>query len=193
MIVTIEEPINRYYVYGKDGVMGTFSHPANAINLAYSLSGTVVNEKGGYIWRKTGRSIRNQIMAITGTQIDEDTSQLAVCLETILGYAGSARNVQALLDKGMTATQILSEGISDARILELSGVSLDAILYYVNQDIPVLASLNDNSAVLVIGFNEQNIVVMDPKTGTVYKKGMNDSAQWFEENGNQFVTYVYEK
>ena len=193
MIVTIEEPINRYYVYGKDGVMGTFSHPANAINLAYSLSGTVVNEKGGYIWKKTGRSIRNQIMAITGTQIDEDTSQLAVCLETILGYAGSARNVQALLDKGMTATQILSEGISDARILELSGVSLDAILYYVNQDIPVLASLNDNSAVLVIGFNEQNIVVMDPKTGTVYKKGMNDSAQWFEENGNQFVTYVYEK
>ncbi len=193
MIVTIEEPINRYYVYGKDGVMGTFSHPANAINLAYSLSGTVVNEKGGYIWKKTGRSIRNQIMAITGTQIDEDTSQLAVCLETILGYAGSARNVQALLDKGMTATQILAEGISDARILELSGVSLDAILYYVNQDIPVLASLNDNSAVLVIGFNEQNIVVMDPKTGTIYKKGMNDSAQWFEENGNQFVTYVYEK
>ena len=132
-------------------------------------------------------------MAITGAQIDEDTSQLAVCLETILGYAGSARNVQALLDKGMTATQILAEGISDARILELSGVSLDAILYYVNQDIPVLASFNDNSAVLVIGFNEQNIVVMDPKTGTIYKKGMNDSAQWFEENGNQFVTYVYEK
>ena len=132
-------------------------------------------------------------MAITGAQIDEDTSQLAVCLETILGYSGSARNVQALLDKGMTATQILAEGIFDARILELSGVSLDAILYYVNQDIPVLASLNDNSAVLVIGFNEQNIVVMDPKTGTVYKKGMNDSAQWFEENGNQFVTYVYEK
>ena len=93
----------------------------------------------------------------------------------------------------MTATEILAEGMNDARILELSGVSLDAVLYYVNQDIPVLISLNDNSAVLVIGFNEQNIVVMDPATGTVYKKGMNDSTQWFEENDNQFVTYIKEK
>lgn len=192
MEITIEQPIDRYYVYGRDGVMGTFSHPGDAINLAYSLSGTVVNEKGGYVWKKTSRSTRNQIMAITGAMADEQTSQLAVCIETMLSFAGQSRNVQPMLDGGMTAVEILEENMEEARILELSGVSLDAVLYYVNQDIPVLASLNDDSAVLVIGFNEQNIVVMDPATGTVYKKGMNDSTQWFNENGNQFVTYMYE-
>ena len=56
-----------------------------------------------------------------------------------------------------------------------------------------MISLNDDSAVLVIGFNEQNIVVMDPEAGTVYKKGMNDSTKWFEENDNQFVAYIKEK
>ncbi len=193
MLVHIEQPILRYYVYGKAGVMGTFSHPSDAINLAYSLNGVVVNENGEYIWKKTARSTRNQIMAITGTQADAETSQLAVCLETILSYAGTARKVQPLLDQGMTATEILAEGMNDVRILELSGVSLDAVLYYVNQDIPVLISLNDDSAVLVIGFNEQNIVVMDPEAGTVYKKGMNDSTKWFEENDNQFVAYIKEK
>ena len=70
---------------------------------------------------------------------------------------------------------------------------MDSILYYVNQDIPVLATLNDGGAVLVIGFNELNIVIMDPVTGTVYKKGMNDSVKWFEENGNCFITYVMDK
>jgi len=31
---------------------------------------------------------------------------------------------------------------------------------------------------------------MDPLTNTLYKKGMNDSAEWFAQNGNRFVTYV---
>ena len=75
-------------------------------------------------------------------------------------------------------------------MLDLSGSSLDAVLYYVNMDIPVLATLQDGNAVLIVGFNELNIVVMDPLTGTVYKKGMNDSTQWLLENGNHFITYV---
>ena len=75
-------------------------------------------------------------------------------------------------------------------ILDLSGCPLDAVLYYVNMDIPVLATLQDGGAVLVIGFNELNVVLMDPETGTIYKKGMNDSAQWFAENGNCFIAYA---
>ena len=72
-------------------------------------------------------------------------------------------------------------GMNDVRILELSEVSLDAVLYYVNQDIPVLISLNDDSAVLVIGLISRILWCMDPEAGTVYKKGMNDSTKWFEE------------
>ncbi len=78
-------------------------------------------------------------------------------------------------------------------MLDLQGVSLDAILYYVNQDIPVLAMLENGSARLVIGFNELNIVVMDPETGTVYKVGMNDATNLFQQNGNMFVTYLRKK
>jgi len=44
--------------------------------------------------------------------------------------------------------------------------------------------------VLITGFNELNIVVMDPVTGTLEKRGMNDSAEWLEENGNQFISYI---
>ena len=98
-----------------------------------------------------------------------------------------------MLDSGQTVRQILEENISDAAVLDLQGVSLDAILYYVNQDIPVLAMLENGSARLVIGFNELNIVVMDPETGTVYKVGMNDATNLFQQNGNMFVTYLRKK
>ena len=69
---------------------------------------------------------------------------------------------------------------------------LDAVLYYVNQDIPVLAYLKNGDTVLITGFNEFNVVIMDPSDGSLTKKGKNDASQWFEENGNCFVTYVYD-
>lgn len=190
LVIQVEEPVERFYVYGKDGIMGTFTHLADAVNLAYEKVGTVINEDGEYIWKRTARSTRNQIMAISGSQKEEGTSALAVCLETMLSLEGVSRNAQSMLNQGMTVAEILEENLTDAQVLELSGVSLDAILYYVNQDIPVLATLKEDDAILVIGFNELNIVVMNPNSGTVYKIGMNDAAQMFEEHGNLFVTYL---
>ena len=151
-----------------------------------------MDEKGSYIWKRTSRSTRNQIMAIKGRRSDEQSSDLAVCLETILEFVGATKNVQPLLDKNKTAKQVLEENLNDIRVLELKGVGLDAILYYVNKDIPVLATLNNGSAVLVVGFNELNIVVMDPKEGLVYR-GMNDATKLFQDNGNAFITYLKTK
>ena len=51
-------------------------------------------------------------------------------------------------------------------------------------------SLENQEAYLIVGFNEYNVVLMDPKTGKVYKKGMNDSREMFEKEGNQFITYM---
>ncbi|MBD5470936.1 MAG: hypothetical protein HDR19_07465 [Lachnospiraceae bacterium] len=190
MKIEIEHPINRYYVYGKYGIDGTFTHEADAINLAYAINGTVVDENGDYIWKKTSRSTRNQIMAITGKTVEEDSTELAACLETILEFEGVVKNVQPLLDRGKSVTQILEENLNDTRALELRGVSLDAVLYYVNKDIPVLVNFEDGRAMLLIGFNELNVVVMNPATGTVYKIGMNDATNMFLQNRNAFVTYI---
>lgn len=189
LVVNINS-IDRFYVYSKDGIAGTFTKAADAINLAYSVNGTVIDEQGGYVWRKVSRSTRNQIMKITGTKSDEDTSELAVCVETILSFNGYAINVQKLLNQNQTVTEILANQLQDVHVLELQGVSLDAILYYVDRDIPVLAMLENDKAVLIVGFNELNIVVMDPADGTIYKKGMNDATEWLQNNGNQFVTYL---
>ncbi len=180
----------RYYVYGKDGIEGIYVDPGEAVALASELSGEVTDDGGGYVWKRVIRSTRNQIMAITEAKATENDSALAVCLDTILKYEGISRNTQRLLDRGDTVFSILESDLENCTILDLSGCTLDAVLYYVNQDIPVLALLDDGSAVLITGFNELNIVVMDPTTGTLYKKGMNDSTEWLEENGNRFITYV---
>lgn len=184
-----ENQIKHYYVYGKNGVSGIFTKESNAVELAYEISGVVIDDSGEYVWYKGNRSIKNQIMAIKGEMITENKDSLVICLETMLSYNGVIRNAEYLLRQGKTILNILEEGMPDAQILDLTGCSLDAVLYYVNKDIPVLVTLRDGSAMLLIGYNELNTVVMDPQTGTVYKMGMNDSKELFEENGNYFITY----
>lgn len=188
--IPVGEIGERYYVYGPYGVDGIFAAPADAVNLAYSISGVVVDESGDCIWLRGNRATKNQIMAIKENAVTEEKNSLAVCLDTIFKYEGLVRNSEYLLAQGSTVMEILEDNLEDARILDLTGCNLDAMLYYVNQDIPVLTLLQDGKAVLITGFNEYNVVIMEPDTGTLYKKGMNDSAEWFAENGNGFITYV---
>ncbi len=185
-----EETEAHYYVYGKNGIEGIYANPGRAVAMAYASAGVVVDDNGRYIWRRETRSTRNQIMAITEDGMSETRSSLAVCLDTILKFEGVSRSTQRLLDRGDTVFSILETDLQENTILNLAGCSLDAVLYYVNKDIPVLALLEDGNAVLIVGFNELNIVVMDPMTGTLYKKGMNDSTEWLNENGNRFITYA---
>jgi hypothetical protein len=191
--IEVEEPVVRYYVYGRYGIDATFTHEADAINLAYSSNATVIDQNGEYVWKKTQRSTKNQIMAISGKATEEGGSDMATCLEVILGLFSTEKNVQPMLEAGMSVRRILEDNLSDITVLDLTGVSLDAVLYYVNMDIPVLASLDDGSTMLVVGFNELNIVVMDPKNGSVYKIGMNDATKMFAESGNSFITYIKKK
>ncbi len=179
-----------FYVYGKNGIENLYVNPGRAVELAYRVAGVVVDDDGDYVWRRETRSTRNQIMAITEDEATESRSSVAVCLDTILKYEGISRNTQRRLNQGDTVMDILESDLQNHTILDLSGCSLDAVLYYVNKDIPVLAMLEDGNAVLITGFNELNIVVMDPVAGTLEKRGMNDSTEWLAENGNQFISYI---
>lgn len=182
--------VSRYYVYNAYGVQGIYSAPGKAVKEAYDSSGVVTNDRGITVWLKGNRVSRNQIMAIKEESVTDQKNSLTLCLDNILRHAGITRNTEYDLAQGKTAIQILEENMTGVQVLDLSGCSLDAVLYYVNQDIPVLAILEDGEAVLVTGFNEFNVVIMEPSTGKLYKKGMNDATAWFAENGNHFITYM---
>lgn len=188
-----KEAIERYLVYTKGELSAIYSEAGEAVLYAYEQVGTVLDEEGNQIYRRGELVTRNQIMAIKEAEATKERNSLAVCLNTILQYEGISRNTEYMLAQGENAHGILTNVLKDYQILNLSGCTMDAMLYYVNQDIPVLAMKDDGTAVLIIGFNQQNIVLMDPQNGKIYKKGMNDSREMFKENGNCFMTYIREK
>ncbi len=179
-----------YYLYAKGELAGIYAQLPEAIGEAYLLNGVVVDGQGTYLYRKTGRVARNQIMAIDPVKAETEGEELAVCLDVMLALEGYTVDTAPLLRQGKEPEEILEENGAGLTTLDLNGCSLDTILYYVSQDIPVLARMVDGSAVLVIGYNEYQIVVMDPHTGTNYKISMNEAGRWFEENGNWFLAYL---
>lgn len=184
-----EKNTEHFYVYAKGSLAGVFEDANRAVNLASDVAGVVVNDGQEYIWQKGNRKLRNQMEDMEEVKADDKTSGLAVCLNAMLLHEGISRNSQDLLLQGGTAISILGDNLS-AQILDLSGCSLESVLYYVSRGIPVLVTVENERNVLIVGYDEKNTILLDPETGTIARHGMNDSKEWFERNGNEFITYV---
>ncbi|MBR6478112.1 MAG: hypothetical protein IKS85_06660 [Lachnospiraceae bacterium] len=181
------DPVPSFRVYGPWGLDGSYVSVGNALLRADEISGTVIDGQGNVIWRKADRSSRNQIMAIREPEKVDAQESAGVCLDTMLRLKGISVDSGTLLAQGKTPYEVLMENTTDMPVYDMTGTNLEAMLYYVSRDIPVLAVLRSGEAVLITGYNESQIVLYQPSAGKLYKKGMTDSAKWFEENGNGFL------
>ena len=90
----------------------------------------------------------------------------------------------------MTPMEILEEYIP-GQVVDLSGCSLDAALYFSGRKVPVFAMKDGVTAVLILGYDQfGNTILIDPVPGTRYKVGPNDSRKLFEAAGNVFISYI---
>ncbi len=183
-----------YFVYGMYGLINVYDNPADAVNGAYNAPGVVTNDENQYVWVRGNLLTSNQIMYITNlaenyeNMTAEDST--SVCLDMILQHKGISVNAKSMLEQGESVVDILKNNLVGARVLELDGCPMEAMLYYVNQDIPVMATLNDGNSILIIGFNDLNTVLLEPSTGQVYKLGRGDTTSLLDNNGNHFITYL---
>ena len=75
-------------------------------------------------------------------------------------------------------------------VIDLTGCTLDNVLYEVSVQRPVIAKTGENSSVVIVGYDEYNTYLYDPATGQISPYGMNDSTALFESAGNVFLTYI---
>lgn len=187
--IDAEDSSNTYIVYGKYGVDSFYMSTNNAVERAYEISGIVMDKDGDYVWKRTARSTKNQIMSIVPLETSSPRSSLAICLDTMIELQGVVRNSEYMLSQGQSIIEILDSALDGFDVLDLTGCSLDMVLYYVNLDIPVFALLDNDEAVLIIGFNETEIVIFDPLKTELEKVDMDNATEMFEKNGNRFITY----
>ena len=188
---------NCYISYDHGRAIAVYSVPGPAVAQAYVLCGQVVSEKGKYVYYRGNLTRKNQIMSLTKAVEGEDFSgmnSLTACLRVMMEYEGAAGDAGSLLSNGNSMGEILQKALPAATILDLNGCPLQAMTYYLDLmcDYPVLAEATGGKYVLLIGFNDTEVVVFDPTqpVENVYKMSIKEAAASFNDNGNHFMTYV---
>ena len=153
-----------YYVYARGHLDSIYRDPAQALKRADEQAGVVLNRAQQYVWERGNKK-----------------TKLTLNLEDI---------PEAILT-GSWDKQALQDGIGDAgTVIDLSGCTLDSVLYEISAQRPVIAKTGENTSVVIIGYDEYNTWLYDPASGKTYPYGMNDSTALFEAAGNIFISYI---
>ena len=178
-----------YYVYSGGKILMSTPSVTDAVLSADSNAGVVIDSEQKYIWRR-GRDA-NQPMIGSGTLDMAGVSDNSVvrCLMYLLREEESSIDVEDLVARGETPRQILTEALTERKVVDLSGCSVNQVLYYVNLGNPVLAMVGDQ-AVLIVGYDEHNTILYQPAENTAKKMGLQDSDTFFSSGGNIFLGYI---
>lgn len=156
-----------YYVYAGGVLDSVWTDPAKAVQRADKQTGVVLNRAQQYVWERGNMK----------TQITLNTTDIPEIIRT------------ASLD-----VQNLQNGLGDsAKVTDLTGCSLENVLYEVSAQRAVIARTGSDSSVVIVGYDQYNTYLLDPSTGEVKPYGMNDSTALFKNAGNMFITYLEQK
>ncbi|MSA01118.1 hypothetical protein GKG47_11475 [Lactonifactor sp. BIOML-A3] len=153
-----------YYVYAKGKLDSIFTRPNEAIVRADEQTGVVLNRAQQYVWERGNLKTR-------------------VTME--LG------DIPEVFKTGELDTDALAEGLgSSGTVHNLTGCSLQSVLYEVSASRPVIAKISDTESVLIIGYDPYNTILYNPVTQETYPYGLNDSTELFQSAGNVFISYI---
>ena len=153
-----------YYVYGQGELDSIYTDPAKAVQRADTLGGVVLNRAQQYVWERGNKKTKIQI----GTEELPDI---------LLQGTYDIKTMKKSLKKTGT-------------VIDLSGCSLESVLYEVSAQRPVIAKTGTNTSVLIVGYDEYNTYLYDPVKKETYPYGLNDSTDLFQKAGNVFITYI---
>lgn len=191
-ILTIENSTEqkRYYVYAKGKVLCTTDSVTEAIHLANEQMGVVIGAEQEYVWERAKKTFQNAFEDIVVGEEDANAGSVVQCINAMLEKEGINISVSALVSEGTTPKEVLKNTMKDATVLDLSGCSIEEVLYYVNKGTPVFAMTDSENAVLVTGYDANNIWVYQPREQTTGKIGITDADTMFSNAGNIFFAYL---
>ena len=153
-----------YYVYAGGGLRLVTTDVAEAVRSADEQMGVVLNRGQQYIWERGNRK----------TQITLNIDDIPYLFRT-----------------GSWDADELQESLGDtAKVIDLSGCTLDSVLYEISAQRAVVAKTGPNTSTVIVGYDEYNTWLYDPETREVTPFGMNDSTELFEKAGNIFISYI---
>lgn len=179
----------RFYVYAKGNISGVYAELRAAIEESYLQMGVVTNRQGMVVWERGSRKTRSVLELANGIEPVEAADSLEGSLKVLLEQEGIYTDVRSSLDNGRSPYQILKQN-SQKKPENFTGCNLSSVLYYISEGNYVLAMTDARSAELIVGYDAQNIYVLNVMNGKMQKEGQKDAAARYENCGNVFFSFL---
>lgn len=151
-----------YYVYAGGSLDSSWPTAAEAIQRADEMVGVVINDAKEYVWER-------------GNQQDEASISLDNIPDIVKTGTMDVDELEAALQKD---------------VVDLTGCTLEQVLYFVSEGKAVIAA-TETGSVIITGYDDYgNLILLNPGETETYYYGPNDSLALFEAAGNRFVSYL---
>lgn len=155
---------NIYYVYGKGILDSIWTKAGDAIVRADEVVGIVLNRQQQYVWERGNRDVSHKV---------------------------NLEEVPMPITSGILDENTLAQTLGDEyMILNMTGCSLESVLYQVSKGNPVVAKVNEGVNVVIIGYDRFNTILYYPATGEQGYYSMDDSVKLFNAAGNVYMGYM---
>ncbi len=182
-----KEEKEQYYVYAYGNIIESTDDVTEAILLADKNVGVVVNQDNRLVWERGGRLNYKTLGQIKKVSVSQSVDSIGACLYMVLHYNHVNANASTLTAENKSIFNVLNEKLDCP--LNLTGCTLDEVLYFISNGNPVIAMKDGSNAVLITGYDDSSVTVIDPQ-GKLSKMAMKNAEKIFKDAGNIFISYI---
>lgn len=177
-----------YYVHAFGRITGAYEDPAEAIAQADEQMGVVVSGSHMVVWERSGSFLMNSIAGVEMKTSSSKVSNLAACAYMVLKANHFSVDVEKMSKKNESIYQMLGQYLEEP--VNLTGATLEQVLYFVSSDRYVIAMTGKDTAVVICGYDTKTLTYYDPATGKKETVGRTEMEKVFEDAGNKYVSYI---
>lgn len=185
-----EDTTRRYYAYGGGKLQGVYEEAGPAIAAIYARMGSVADRTGTRVWHRTAKDPAKITLSVAANpEVAQGAELMTKLLGAVIRYEGGDADVAALMEKGLSAREILEQSLG-VQTLDLEGCLIKQLYLFIAKGSPVLAVDKNGDARLIVGYDASNIVLFNPKDGSAVRMGAELAEKQFAESGSVFLTYT---
>lgn len=184
-----DEHTDRFYAYSFGTIVCADTSPAEAVIAADEAVGTVIDSAGRLVWERGIKAARTENAGIKSFDAGVTYNSAQAAMKMLLTY----KNLDVEPTDYDSSTMCISDYLNDVMktsVLNLTGCTLDEVLYYVYKQRPVIAIEPDGNACVITGYDAVSITVYEPAKKKSVRYQLKDAVSMFDEAGNIFVSYT---
>lgn len=181
-----ENTATKYYIYAYGKITAALNNAGEAIRLADEQMGVVMDNQSRLIWERGGKFNSKTLSSINKTSAGYGVSSVKACVQMLLQAAQVTTSASQL--KGSSAMDMLRKHLDTP--VNLTGCTVDEVLYFVSNEKPVIAMKNSTQAVLITAYDTSYVTWLDPTTGVSTRTSLDNAERYFKAAGYVFFSFI---